>query len=1084
MATVILGGLGAGIGSVFGGGLGAKVGWSVGTLLGGIIDQSGSQQAQSRGRLEDLRITGSSYGVVIPQIWGLAKVGANIVFALPLVESSTSSGGKGGASQPTVRTYHYSASFAVMWCRGPITRIRRIWAEDRLIYDYSNTSIAAPCASLTNYLGTETQVADALVSSSQPSGQAPAFRGSAYTVFDSLNLDTWGNRIPALTAEVENNEGVQRAVLATSGLQAFYQFEVEPGRLADSGPNAWSLIDSVGTSVQTDGRWGLYGYKGTGSVRTNRTIGSQLQLQGPYVSVEAWFRWLGTTSGSNTFGYRNPSTAETPGRLTVSSDGAGNTIVRYRVFTNASGVQDLFNYSFVADLNWHHAVVTYDTTDGAKLYVDGVLVSSITSPVTVLTITASASNLINIDGGDFVLDNLALYNSILTAADVTNRWRAGQTVATVADVLGDCFAQSGLSAAQFDLSGAYVPLHGGYQLAQRTEARSAIESLLMINLLDVAEWDGKIHVVARGGASAVTVPLNDLGAETWSGSPASAGRIQTKRIQDWDLPRRLDLTYYTAIPSAVNDSYNVTLTGASSGQWKLSVSGVSTPGQNTNISAATVQGNLENLSTVGVGNVSVTGANGGPFTITFQGALGAGPVDFKADRGTINGTLTVVQNNIANYSQALQSATRHTKTWSSNLLTISTPAVLDDNFARQQTEKLLYDHWLQKESFTFQLPPAYWVYTPSDVMQVPVGNSTARVRVTSQDIGLFGPTQFQATLDSTVHLTQSVAAATVTYTPPTKQGTSTALLAFSTNALVDADTTSSGFYWGVAGAVAGEEWPGATLYWSRDSGANYQSLASTIEAVNYGTCSTILPDPPALVGDENWDTVSTVDVTMTSGVPLTDSDSNVLNGTNAAMVGNEIIQYATVTPLGGNSYRLSRLLRGRRGTDFYMTGHIASESFVMLQTGLVRHQVCDESLRGKTVLLKAVTSGGSLGAVSPTSLLITGNEWRCYSPTYVKGTRNGGNDLTVTWIARTRSGGEMVDGGDVNDADAPDTFDVEFLASPGGAVVRTVSGLTSATTLYTAAQQTSDGLVPGNPVSLVVYQIGRYLRGWPENSTV
>jgi hypothetical protein len=667
---------------------------------------------------------------------------------------------------------------------------------------------------------------------------------------------------------------------------------------------------------------------------------------------------------------------------------------------------------------------------------------------------------------------------------VTNRWRAGQTVATVADVLGDCFTQAGLSPSQFDLSGAYVPLHGGYQLAQRTEARSAIESLLMINLLDVAEWDGKIHVVARGGASAVTVPLNDLGAETWSGSPASAGRIQTKRIQDWDLPRRLDLTYYTSIPSAVNDSYSVTLTGASSGQWKLSVSGVSTPGQNTNISAATVQGNLENLTTVGVGNVSVTGANGGPFTITFQGALGAGPVDFKGDRGTINGTLTIVQNNIANYAQAMQSATRHTKVWNANLLTVSTPAVLDDNTARQMCERLLYDYWLQREQMTFQLPPAYWVYTPSDVITVPVGSSTARVRVTSQDIGLFGPTQFQATLDSTVHLTQSVAAATVTYTPPTKQGTSTALLAFSTNALVDADTTSSGFYWGVAGAVAGEEWPGATLYWSRDGGANYQSLASTIESCNYGTCSTILPDPPALVGDENWDTVSTVDVTMTSGVTLTDSDSNVLNGTNAAMVGNEIIQYATVTPLGGNSYRLSRLLRGRRGTDFYMTAHAGSESFVMLQTGLVRHQVADDSLVNKTVLLKAVTSGGSLGAVSPTSLLITGNEFKPYSPAQVTGSRDGPLNLTVQWVRRTRSGGEMRDGGDVDDPDAPDLFDVEILTAPGGSVVRTFSSLSVASVVYSAANQVSDFGSTQSSVNVVVYQRGRFGRGYPEVAVV
>jgi hypothetical protein len=810
MATVALGIVGAGVGSILGGPLGARVGWATGTLLGGLIDQSGNQQAQSRGRLEDLRITGSSYGVVIPQVWGLAKLGGNLIWSLPLVESSTSSGGKGGATQPTVRTYHYSASFAILWCRGPVTRIRRIWAEDRLIYDYSNTSIAAPCASLTNYLGTETQVSDPLVASSQTSGQAPAFRGSAYTVFDSLNLDTWGNRIPALTAEIENNEGVQRLVMATPGLQAFYQFEAEPGKLADSGPNVWSLVDSGGTSVQITGRQGLLAYQATSVVTSSRIIGDQPTIQGPLLSIEAWFRGLGTSTSSQTkVQYIQPSSGKQQWRLMIGyNSGTANTNIQVWARNSIFGTQTLFNYTVPADDLWHHVVATINLTGTPILYLDGVQVATAVPNAGWVALPSDSQNTIQLVGGDYALDSVAIYNTILSASEIADRWKAGVTVATVSDVLIDSFLQSGLTPSQWDQAGAYVPLHGGYQLAQRTEARSAIESLLMINLLDVAEWDGKIHVVARGGASVVTVPLNDLGAETWSGSPASTGRIQTKRIQDWDLPRRLDLTYYTSIPSAVNDSYSVTLTGASSGQWKLSVSGVSTPGQNTNISAATVQGNLENLTTVGVGNVSVTGANGGPFTITFQGALGAGPVDFKGDRGTINGTLTIVQNNIANYSQALQSATRHTKTWSTNLLTVSTPAVLDDNFARQQTEKLLYDYWLQKESFTFQLPPAYWVYTPSDVITVPVGSSTARVRVTSQDIGLFGPTQFQATLDSTVHLTQSVAAATVTYTPPTKQGTATALLAFSTNALVDADTTSSGFYWGVAGAVAGEEWPG------------------------------------------------------------------------------------------------------------------------------------------------------------------------------------------------------------------------------------------------------------------------------------
>ena len=41
-----------------------------------------------------------------------------------------------------------------------------------------------------------------------------------------------------------------------------------------------------------------------------------------------------------------------------------------------------------------------------------------------------------------------------------------------------------------------------------------------------------------------------------------------------------------------------------------------TPGDTT-----TVQGNLENLPSIGVGNVSVTGPAGGPYIITFQGAL-------------------------------------------------------------------------------------------------------------------------------------------------------------------------------------------------------------------------------------------------------------------------------------------------------------------------------------------------------------------------------------------------------------------------------------------------------------------------------
>jgi hypothetical protein len=81
VATVVLGTLGAAVGGYFGGPQGAQIGWAVGTLIGGQIDGAG-KEAQSRGRLEDVRVTGSAYGATIVQGWGLNKFGGNIILAL------------------------------------------------------------------------------------------------------------------------------------------------------------------------------------------------------------------------------------------------------------------------------------------------------------------------------------------------------------------------------------------------------------------------------------------------------------------------------------------------------------------------------------------------------------------------------------------------------------------------------------------------------------------------------------------------------------------------------------------------------------------------------------------------------------------------------------------------------------------------------------------------------------------------------------------------------------------------------------------------------------------------------------------
>lgn len=84
---------------------------------------------------------------------------------------------------------------------------------------------------------------------------------------------------------------------------------------------------------------------------------------------------------------------------------------------------------------------------------------------------------------------------------------------------------------------------------------------------------------------------------------------------------RLDLNV-TAL-GGTNEVQTVTLNNATGGTFTLTFSGQTTAAIPYNATAAAVQSALEALSNIGVGDVVVAGSAGGPYTITFQGALGS-----------------------------------------------------------------------------------------------------------------------------------------------------------------------------------------------------------------------------------------------------------------------------------------------------------------------------------------------------------------------------------------------------------------------------------------------------------------------------
>jgi hypothetical protein len=230
MATLALSVVGSIVGGAVGGPVGAAIGRGLGALAGAAVDnalfapKAGNAEVQGP-RIADLAVTTSTYGAAIPLAFGDSiRMGGNIIWAMPLIETvtvTTSSrrGGKGGRRRQTVTqtTYTYAANFAVAFCEGPVSGIRRIWADGKLVYDADASPTQTRADAVRIYQGTETQLQDALIVA-DVGNDAPAYRGICYVVFERLQLADFANRIPQITAEVEpGGQTLARAihVLAT-----------------------------------------------------------------------------------------------------------------------------------------------------------------------------------------------------------------------------------------------------------------------------------------------------------------------------------------------------------------------------------------------------------------------------------------------------------------------------------------------------------------------------------------------------------------------------------------------------------------------------------------------------------------------------------------------------------------------------------------------------------------------------------------------------------------------------------------------------------------------------------------------------
>lgn len=391
---------------------------------------------------------------------------------------------------------------------------------------------------------------------------------------------------------------------------------------------------------------------------------------------------------------------------------------------------------------------------------------------------------------------------------------------------------------------------------------------------------------------------------------------------------------------------------------------------------------------------------------------------------------------------------------SSQTINLTLEASLTPSQAATATQTLLYRAWAAQRKYgPFSLPRQYMYLTPGDVITVNYNGREHLLRLTQVTIGANLVLRCEGeSYDPNVNALP--ASGDSGYFPgqglPDFGTTYVSLLDFP--ALLPALVDKPGIY--LAATGTGTAWRGARLEVSTDGTGEggWREIAATNVPITMGYAYTKLEPPPVEIGALRWDQVSDVYVQLYSGTLQSVTDTQLLSGANAFVVGKEIIQARDVVALGGGTYHLTYLLRGRRGTEEFMYDHDVNDVFVAAsQMTFVPMQLAN---RGVPMNFRLTPMGSDL----PTLLTYAPQlmSARPRRPEYLKATRNGVGDMTISFRVSIRRMEELPNVGESIPDYSPQLSRVRVY-SGDWSTVRHEFVLTDATTYtYTATQQNAD----------------------------
>lgn len=383
---------------------------------------------------------------------------------------------------------------------------------------------------------------------------------------------------------------------------------------------------------------------------------------------------------------------------------------------------------------------------------------------------------------------------------------------------------------------------------------------------------------------------------------------------------------------------------------------------------------------------------------------------------------------------------------------IELPAVLESGHAKGLAETCLARRWAERDRLTLRLPQAYLDLRPGTLIRAAAladGWKAERVSIEGFSVAIELRPVHAMIGELSADPGRVLPSEGVVPTPTT---TSVVELPDDGSGTADSPVV-------VVAASNGGSGSRSVPLTVEVGGSEPMSISSSTAAVQGVALNALGDGQSALI-----DGIGSVVVELASDAWLESRDLGALvEGANLALLGNELIQFSSALALGSRQFRLSGLLRGRRGTEWAMGLHQSGERFLLIERAALHRLAITSAQTGAR--LKVTPRGLSDGQAEATELVVTGEAMRPLSPVRLRAAFLPDGSLECSWTRRSRHGWAWLDS-----VDAPLDVSVELYRV-------TVKGAAGALAVETAINDATfapgevAALGPGN-LEIGVVQVG------------